>query len=83
MPENNDNIEIFFLCVLTTRSIPLANTIKPVCPNSDQPESPLSETNCYEQISPNAFHFFNLETLLSNTDSEFRNRYVISIEQKR
>jgi len=46
VPENNDNLEIFFLCVLTMRSIPLTNTIRPVCPNSDQPESPLSETNC-------------------------------------
>jgi len=30
------------------RSIPLSipNTVRPVCPNSDQPESSLSETNC-------------------------------------
>jgi len=30
------------------RSKPLSipNTVGPVCPNSDQPESPLSETNC-------------------------------------
>jgi len=54
------------------KSIPLSipNTVRPVCLKSDQPESLLSETNCYEQISPNAFHPFNLETSLSDTDLE-------------
>ena len=32
--------------------------------------TPLSEINFKEQISPNAFHPFNLETSLSDTDSE-------------
>jgi len=58
------------------RSIPLSipNTVRLVCPNSDQPESPLSETNGLEQISPHAFHPFNPETSLSDTDSEIWER---------
>ena len=65
------------------RSIPLSipNTVRPVCPNSDQSESPLSETNCLEQISPNAFHPFNPETSLSDTDSEIE-EWICHINRK-
>jgi len=56
----------------TPQSIP--NAVRPVCPNSNKPESLLFETNCKEQISANAFHPFNLEILLSDTDSEIEER---------
>jgi len=48
VPKSNDNLEIFFLCVLIMRSIPLSipNIVRPIYLNSDQPECPLSETNC-------------------------------------
>jgi len=79
VPESSDNLEIFFLCILTMRSIPLSipNTVRPVCPNSDQPESLLYETNCSEQISPNAFHPFNPEPRCPTPTRKFRNGYVI------
>jgi len=66
------------------RPIPLSipNIVRPVCPNSDQPESLLSETNSLEEISPNAFHTFNPETSLSDTDLEIQER-ICHINRKK
>ena len=79
VPESNDILEIFFLCFLTMRSIPLPNTVRPVCPNSNQPQS---ETNCQEQISPNAFYPLIRKPRCPTPTRKFRNGYVISIEKK-
>jgi len=72
------------MCFDNEINIPLSipNTARPVCLNSDQPESPLSETNCSEQISPNAFYPLNLETSLSDTNSEIE-QWICHINRKK
>jgi len=66
------------------RLIPLSipNTVGPICLNSDQPESLLSETNAKNRFSRMHFTPVIWKPRCLTPTWKFRNEYVRSIEKK-